>query len=190
MSSNNVFIPFDNNPVSTTVKSNTSNEAIPAGQYGLIIPHVTTDGKLFIDDVEAAVRSGIYSGSASAQASGTTIYNNTTTKAMIITVAVEPVAGATTCTINHVKGGVTVPLRSYTLVGTNLNQDQYLQEYLLDAGDSLTGTTDSNAFDYIYNGYIIGEKDSFQSPIWVPSGTDIRISAGALYTLIIYNEIT
>lgn len=49
----NSFAPFNFQPQSTVVKTNTTNEAIPAGRYAYVEVNVN-NGEFFIDDTEVA----------------------------------------------------------------------------------------------------------------------------------------
>ncbi len=169
-----IVVPFNFSVDSTTVKTNTTNEAVAAGKYALVYANTRAGGTFFIDDVAALT----------GQQSATDI------------LFAASGAGTITYTVNgnaFFEGQIFATTPASALVdidnsGTTIALGDSSTPIKLGPGQEIdiTGTTDKKLVG-VERAKDIGDQDGF---FWVPTGTDLRVSGAASYVLMVFNEIT
>lgn len=177
-----IALPFNYNPDSVDVKTNTTNEAIAADTYAYIYAEVEYGGQFYIND-ELALDSEdpvVSSADDAGGSSYTLIYTAPTDRTVVFDIYAGNVSGSGTIRVKP--GGLT---STYDLFTYNNSLDSALKVYLSD-GDLIEFSSGSANNQYLLTGEIVNAVTHRSGHFWVKTGTDLRISGSGRYTIMNY----
>jgi hypothetical protein len=167
-----LFKPFDYNPATVTAKTNTSNEAVPAGRFAYVVADVG-GGEFFINDNVALKNSPSFSTSAALQPSDTTVFTNNTQNVLIMWFY----SGSGDFTVRVSGIEVDQSQTRYTLAVTRI------QDIVVNPGETVSANFNSGQAGTIACGGYYEGMSSKTAEFWVPTGTNLRVSGDARYTI-------
>ena len=171
------FSPFNFDPDSVEVKTNTSNEAVPNGKYAYVVAECLQGGSFIIDDDVALQVPAAASTFQTAWPSTGTLYTNSTNKTQNILISMVLLSGSGSLFIGNSNGDQVATVADNTRVS-----------FLLAPGQSVHLTNTTMVGTYSISGQFATDQTSQQ--FWVPTGTNLRVSGSAKYTLTLFNSIT
>lgn len=172
-----LFVPPSNQPYAIDVKTNTSNEAVTAGEFWRVVAQVQNGGAFYIADEIAldSVGTDTFSNN-NVSSSQTVISESSYTRHFAISYSL---GSSSTLQIVFPSGNT-----HYT-IGTGATTGQF--NGILAAGARVTYTQSSNSSIVASATPVMNEANTAE--FFVPAGTNLRVAGDAHYTVMKYKNL-
>jgi hypothetical protein len=171
-----LFKPFDFNPQSVTVKTNTSNEAIGAGKFAYVIADVI-NGKFFIDDNAAIENENTIYVNHDMQPSVTTAFTCPADRSAEVVVHVRDTDNFK---VSVQSAEITFDIVDWVAATAGQHRSSKL---ILGPSDNISASflAGDDGITLIAGHYI--NMPARTQGFWIPTGTNLRVSGDARYTI-------